>query len=559
MADRPDAYVRKDPGDIIRSGDWNELQIRAREELREHQHTGGDDGALLQGESIDPATHLTVNTLTATGSLYAGGNPLGYENYEIYLRGSAQGSTEGDITFLKIANISLKMGMERGINTAVLNPNGSLKHQRAFDVSVNPSLWNDWAVWLSTYAANGDIIALASYDAWQCAPRGGAAEALLTSCMALEAFMAAKTDTHTPYGLIFPKGGVAMELAGVAGGPNVHLKTTYYGLIAQDRSIIRLLRSPMRQRMYPSDPLVYQDIFDAKLAGAISKLGSPNYDETSYAVNLVNDRRIIRFGYSMEADGNGAAVSIPPGYDTVWVRVLGERCEAIKAYFLDGEQEQVGIWTGGFRSLNGYCPDGSLTDGYSHSQAHQWIPIPAGRAGRLALISKSGVIPTLSQDRSFWLSGLAFSRNPWAHATQSALGYYWASNGGNSTPWGHHNQYGDIFANITGKSNFELRVPVLPSGRDKLLYLVDLNDTGNNLHNGITVNNVPIERFLASYDNPFARHFTSKVYHRYIAARIPAGLVGKNRYLSVRIDMSKQGSAIQYREIGTHDFDTPWG
>jgi hypothetical protein len=165
----------------------------------------------------------------------------------------------------------------------------------------------------------------------------------------------------------------------------------------------------------------------------------------------------------------------------------------------------------------------------------------------------------VSTDRGFWLSGLAFSRNPWAHATQSALGYYWASNGGTSTAWGNHNHYGDIYANITCKSNFEFRVPVLPSGREKLLYLVDINDSGNNLHNGITVNNVPIERFLASYDNPFARHFNSKSYNRYMAARIPASLVGKNRYLSVRIDMSKQAHPIQYREIGTHDFDTPWG
>jgi hypothetical protein len=39
MADRPDPYVRKDPNDIIRSGDWNELQIQAREQiLQAHAH-----------------------------------------------------------------------------------------------------------------------------------------------------------------------------------------------------------------------------------------------------------------------------------------------------------------------------------------------------------------------------------------------------------------------------------------------------------------------------------------------------------------------------------------
>lgn len=75
MADRPDAYVRKDPGDIIRSGDWNELQIRAREEIQKHTHTGEADGTqiprkgiepkAIDGTLIDPTADVTVNSLTA--------------------------------------------------------------------------------------------------------------------------------------------------------------------------------------------------------------------------------------------------------------------------------------------------------------------------------------------------------------------------------------------------------------------------------------------------------------------------------------------------------------
>jgi len=57
--------VPKGPGDIIRSGDWNELQVKAKEEIRSHRHTGGDDGLLIPrtgieekaigGSHIDPA------------------------------------------------------------------------------------------------------------------------------------------------------------------------------------------------------------------------------------------------------------------------------------------------------------------------------------------------------------------------------------------------------------------------------------------------------------------------------------------------------------------------
>jgi hypothetical protein len=84
MADRPDAYVRKDPGDIIRSGDWNELQIRAREELRGHKHTGKEDGTLIpraglepnaiHGSLIDPVADVTVKTLTTSGNLTVNGD-----------------------------------------------------------------------------------------------------------------------------------------------------------------------------------------------------------------------------------------------------------------------------------------------------------------------------------------------------------------------------------------------------------------------------------------------------------------------------------------------------
>ena len=119
----------------------------------------------------------------------------------------------------------------------------------------------------------------------------------------------------------------------------------------------------------------------------------------------------------------------------------------------------------------------------------------------------------------------------------------------------------DVLSKINPKTNLELKVPVVPSGRDKLLYLVEHNTTWNGtMHNGITVNGKQIERFMASYENPFARHWSSKIYNRYIAARIPANYIPSDqRFLSVKIDMSLQDEGIHFREIGTHDLDTPLG
>jgi len=311
------------------------------------------------------------------------------------------------------------------------------------------------------------------------------------------------------------------------------------------------MSNPMVHRMYPADPLVYQNIFDAKTAGAISKLGNPKYyNDTSYK-NGWNGRPIIAYGGNNETDGNGAQVIIPDGYDTVWVRVLGERWNAIKASFLDGSKENLGIWTGGHRNANCYCPDGSLTD--SHQNKHQWLPIPAGRSGKLALITKPNT------NSHFWISGLAFSRNPWKHAAQSAVGIHWAVNGGDKVAWHTHNWNNDVLARIEKGKKWKLMIPVVPSGRDKLLYLIDHDNNWNCcMHNGITVNGNPIERFLASYDNPFARHWSSKIYERYIAALIPHHVItGNARYLTVQIDMTKQDNHIHFREMGTHDLEIP--
>lgn len=317
--------------------------------------------------------------------------------------------------------------------------------------------------------------------------------------------------------------------------------------------------NPMRHRMYPNDPIVvYQDIFDAVKAGAIVKYGRmQNYDDTSHNTDqkLWNDRRLIRFGQK-ESDA-GALIIVPDRYDTVWVRVRGDESYNFKAQFRDKDKEDLGYWTTQNRYGNPYCPDGSLSDGYH--RAHQWLPIPVGRSGEISLMDKIGN-PSAG---GLWLSGLGFSKNPWAHATQSALGYHWAVNTGAPIQWETHEWNSDILAHIS-RGNKEMMVPYVWSGRDKLLYIVEQNSNWNGcMHGGIMVNETPIERFLSTYDNPFARHWNSKSHNRYIAARIPAELIPKPKsdtppLLKVKINMMKQDEVIHFREMGTHDLELPY-
>jgi hypothetical protein len=112
-----------------------------------------------------------------------------------------------------------------------------------------------------------------------------------------------------------------------------------------------------------------------------------------------------------------------------------------------------------------------------------------------------------------------------------------------------------------GTTNSLLKVPVVPSGRDKLLYIINHNDNSNEnfMCSGITVGGNPIERLLTTYDNPFSRHWNGRTYQRYVAARIPANMIDKNaRFLDVKIDTTYQNAPFYFREIGTHDLEVPW-
>ena len=50
MATNP--YIEKNPGDLIKAEDWNEVQIQTREEIQSHDHTGGEKGLRISSDGI---------------------------------------------------------------------------------------------------------------------------------------------------------------------------------------------------------------------------------------------------------------------------------------------------------------------------------------------------------------------------------------------------------------------------------------------------------------------------------------------------------------------------
>jgi hypothetical protein len=344
--------------------------------------------------------------------------------------------------------------------------------------------------------------------------------------------------------------------------------------------------------MYPSTPeypkvdslsgaVIYQDIFEALNANAIANMGlsPPSYNDTRYkAPNPPwNHRELIMFGGPDEGDGHGAMVTVPNGCDTVWIRVCGERWNAVHAYVPDSNNAvatDLGVWLGGYRGANSYCPDGSLDDGAyyefevkdssscpasfekSGNIYHQWLPIYVGNVASVALVStklQSG--PASNGD--LYLSGLAFTTNPWTHAVQSAMAFGSGLNGGDRVQY-----YGwfksDIDCSVAPQSTSRLRVPFVKSGRDKLLYVVARDSTDNSLsHDGVLVNGTKVGRLRASFDNPFARHWNSKVSERYVAVIVPDDLVPASGFQDVQIDMTHQSGSFYFREVGTHGLETP--
>jgi hypothetical protein len=134
-------------------------------------------------------------------TIYVGSHPPG-EDYVIYLVGSTPTSQPPNQTALWVNGQSVGIDNVPGINTVILNPSGAAKAKRSHNTAQDPSQWNSWADWVNTTAANGDVVAVASYGVPSVGvpPQNGSAATLLNSIHAPTSWAA------QPVGLLFVKG-----------------------------------------------------------------------------------------------------------------------------------------------------------------------------------------------------------------------------------------------------------------------------------------------------------------------------------------------------------------
>ena len=306
-----------------------------------------------------------------------------------------------------------------------------------------------------------------------------------------------------------------------------------------------------KNNMYLSEnAIIHSDIMVAFNSNVIKKVGNPKtFDATSYrSTNKWNGKTIIRIGNNENTDGNGIATTPPAGYDVIWIQCLNDRWETFNVFYTNSsnKREHLGKFACGYRSLNEISPDGGSPNSFWNLFA--WLKIPIVRSGVEHVITSG-----LNSDT--WISGIAFSKNPWGHAMNSAVAYHWAINGGDGTTWHTHNWNNDNLSYFPLHQKKTARVPVVQNGKCKILYIVEHNNnwTGTQ-HRGVSVNGKAIERFTTTFNNPFSVHFNHKYFDRYIATRIPDGVIRPNdRFIDVTIDLTQNNHHIHFREIGTHD------
>jgi hypothetical protein len=301
--------------------------------------------------------------------------------------------------------------------------------------------------------------------------------------------------------------------------------------------------SRMKDHMYfPDGATIYENVQDALNNGSFYKSGNPSgWNLTNNPNNNKwNQKTVIGMGYK-NTFSNGIQIWVHGGY-TLWVRIIHDNYwQGFTIYNNSGEN--MGEYSRGLISATTISPDGSIGSG---TAAHSWIPccVPSG--------NWYYIISGTKYANMAWISGIAISLNPWNHGSNSCLSYHYGSNNSSGVTWNNNNWNGDILAQINGNTTANLFVPNVYSGRDKLVYIIEHNNTGEGgKHESIAVQDTEIERLRATYSNPFARHFNSKPYNRFLAARIPVHLTNSNL---LKITIKTGNDAIYFRECGTIDY-----
>ena len=371
------------------------------------------------------------------------------------------------------------------------------------------------------------------------------------------------------------------------------------------------LTNRINNYMYlPDQCIILNDLSGTSLKDSVRDI---SYNKTNILKSLPINTQIItsisggkttlKSSASMEADGTGIQITIPNppnganyDYNVLWVQVINTNNTGwsnFRVYSYDSSANKIinnfGKFTIGLNNLNNIIPNGATHN--DDLNLYEWYPIPI-------IISKDRkiMLSNIINNTTFY-RGFAFSSNPWNHCRINAITLYnnlnrftnitntvslqpatiigWNSNNWNNTP----------LMEFKYNTSPEFRIPFVNSGKNKIFYLIEYNTEWGSSIGSISVKNIDsdisgnynlVGNMSTSLENPFSKHFNSKLNCRYYGIVIPKEKLPVGNFIQIKINIpnayernhlqvSQLGQFKMYipnayagyhlyvREVGTHD------
>ena len=335
---------------------------------------------------------------------------------------------------------------------------------------------------------------------------------------------------------------------------------------------ISLMTNRLATNMYLPEQCV---IWNA-LSGVIYDLSKINPIYTtindSFKTTKWNGKNIFKtkdITGALEPNGIGLQITVPDApagadydYNVLWVQTLNERWSRFRVYSYNNQDYKLfGKFSGGMNWLNNILPTGTTHN--EQWDLFEWIPIPIRITKTERKIMLSSII-----DNETWYSGFAFSSNPWNHCRVHCRMIYENLNkddtinistfqtniGWNADRWNN----APVFTFISNTSPI-FRIPFVNSGKNKIFYLIEHNNNWGPGIGEVFVTDKPgkssssLGNMYTTFNNPFSRHFNSKIYMRYYGIIIPKDKLPSDNFLEIKIIIPNNGQGLQIREVGTHD------
>jgi hypothetical protein len=303
-------------------------------------------------------------------------------------------------------------------------------------------------------------------------------------------------------------------------------------------------------------------------------------------VNTASQFRTSTFK-NVQTKGTGIEITVPKppannpngDYSVLWIKITNSHAHwyTFKLYQYNAATDNIvktfGKFADSFNALNKISPDGSTHNDSWNTQ--QWIGIPfdlTGNTSRKLVLSNF-----YAQNVDLLINGIAFSTNPWNHCKVAAVALYWQINNDDNSngktdstgglTWNNNNWNNQQLAQFNGGNTYQFRIPFVNSNKDKIFYLIEHNNNwGPSIrsleifkYNTTTQTETAINlgNFYTSFDNPFARHFNSKMYQRYYGIVIPKQFLpvkgsSRDNFIKLKITIPS-GRNLAFTEAGTHD------